>query len=285
MGMDDRDSAYRSRGTPPRRRPYDGDDLPARSSSSRAPHEMDSPRSRPPRRDYGFEENYDRPMRDPRSAPRGGSSGRNERDGYDRRPRPANSPRGDRRGYDGDYDRPGRPGRSDPNAPNPRGERSMRGGRPPVRDDGWGDPRGSRSGARPGSAADSNGRLRRPPQRGGRGGLWGDEAEPFGSQKSALYARDPRARRFAAQQEEEEEKGSPAAAFAKAIGAIVLALVLGAGSAYGYFIMSAPKLHVPPSQQAIPTAPASTPSTTPSASATKSALIQPSAGARALFIS
>ncbi len=94
-------------------------------------------------------------------------------------------------------------------------------------------------------------------------------------------ARDPRARRLAAAQEEEEEKGSPAAGIAKAIGAIALALVLGVGSAYGYFVFSTPKLNVAPSQQAVPT---TQPSTTPSPSATKSALLQPPAATRTLLI-
>ncbi|HEU0026943.1 MAG TPA: hypothetical protein VFQ25_07485 [Ktedonobacterales bacterium] len=123
--------------------------------------------------------------------------------------------------------------------------------------------------------------MRRPPQAGGRGGLWADEAQPFGG----LNARDPRARRLAAQQEDDEE-GSPAAGFAKALGAIVLALALGAGSAYGYFIVSTPKLHIPPGQQATPTAaPSTTPPASASPSATKSALLGPPAGERTLLIS
>lgn len=315
MGMDDRNGAYRSRGQQPRRRPYDGDDLPASFSSrgesemnssrydggdrpgrpsSRAPREpggIDNPRSRPPRREYDSGGDYDRPTRDPRSAPRGGSSGgssgRYDRDGNDRRPRPGAPPRGDRRGYDNgydDYDRPNRSSRSDPGASNPRGERTMRGGRPPARDEGWNDPRDARVGARGPSAGGSNERMRRPVSPDGRGGLWNDEPESFRARNGGINARDPRARRLAAQQEEEEESGSPAAAVAKAIGAIALALVLGAGSAYGYFVVSTPKLHVSPNQQAIPTSPASTPSTTPSPSATKSASVQPSTAARTLYI-
>jgi hypothetical protein len=268
MGMDDRDGAFRSRGQPPRRRPYDGADAPARSSS-RGPREMDSPRSRPPRREYESDREYDRPARDPRGAPRGGSSGRHERDEQAPHSRSGGPPRGDRRGYD-DY---GRFSRSDPGAPSPRGARNMRSGRPAERDDAWGDPRGGR-------VAGSNGRMRRPPQAGGRGGLWADEAQPYG----APNTRDPRARRLAAQQEEDEE-GSPGAGFAKALGAIVLALALGAGSAYGYFIVSVPKLHVPAGQQSTPTAvPSTTPSTTPSPSATKSALLHPPGAERTLLI-
>lgn len=268
MGMDDRDGAYRSRGQPPRRRPYDGADAPARSS--RGPREMDSPRSRPPRREYESEREHDRPPRDPRGAPRGGSSGRHERDEQAPRSRSGAPPRGDRRGYD-DY---ARFSRSDPGAPSPRGARNMRSGRPAERDDVRGDPRGGR-------AAGSNGRMRRPPQAGGRGGLWADEAQPFGG----ANARDPRARRLTAEQEDDEES-SPAAGFAKALGAIVLALALGAGSAYGYFIASAPTLHAPAGQQSTPTAaPSTTPSTVPSPSATKAALLQPPAAGRTLLIS
>ncbi len=289
MGLDDRDGAYRSRGQSPRRRPYDGDDFPShsssRGSSSRAPREpggADNPRSRPPRREYDSGGDYDRPPRDPRGAQRGGSGGRYDRESYDRRPQSGGASREDRRGYD-DYDRPNRAGWSDPSASNPRGERNMRGARPPARDDGWSDPRGARVSARGASAGGSSGRMRRPAPPDGRGGLWGDEAGNLGARNVGINARDPRARRLAAQQEEEEESGSPAADVAKALGAIVLALVLGAGSAYGYFVVSTPKLQVSPNQQAIPTSPASTPSITPSPSATKSASVQPPA-ARALLI-
>ena len=284
MGMDDRDGAYKSRDQPPRRRPYDGGDLPTRSSS-RDPREMDGPRSRSPRREYDAGGDYDRPTRDPRGAPRGGSSGRSERNDYDRRPRPAGPPRSDRRGYDDagydNYDRASRSSRGDPSASSQRGDRSMRGGRPPAREEGWGDPRPARAGARGLSAADSNGRMRRPPQPGGRGGLWDDEAQSAGRLNGGNKERDPRARRLAAQ-EDEEEKGSPAAGIAKAFGAIVLALVLGAGSAYGYFVVSTPKLNVTPSQQAVPTAPATTPS--PSPSATKSAFLNPPAPGSSLLV-
>jgi hypothetical protein len=302
MGMDDRDGAYRSRGQSPRRRPYDGDDLPMPSSSrapremnsarydsedrparlsSRGPREMDSPRSRPPRREYEPDGDYTRSPRDPRGAPRGSSSGRHERDGFDRddfsrRPRSGASPRSDRRSYDGgndDYDRSSRFSRSDPGASSPRGERNMRSGRPSSRDDNRGDPRGARAGARGAPPADSNGRMRRPAPHNRRGGLWDDEAEPLGGLNGGNKSRDPRARRFAAQQEE-EEKSSPAAAIAKTLGAIVLALVLGAGSAYGYFVVNVPSLHVSPDQQATPPSPTSAPSASPSPSATKSALQQ-----------
>src|SRR5215831_1137022 len=111
MGMDDRDGDYRSRGQPPRRRPYDGDDPPARSSS-RDPREVDNPRSRPPRREYESGGDYDRSGR----ASRGGSSGRHERDNYDRRPRSPGGQRADRRSYDGGYESYDRPSRNDPGA-------------------------------------------------------------------------------------------------------------------------------------------------------------------------
>jgi len=55
-----------------------------------------------------------------------------------------------------------------------------------------------------------------------------------------MDARDPRARR--GQVEEEEEETSRGAAFGKAVLAIVLALVIGAGAAYGYYLYSTPKI-------------------------------------------
>lgn len=269
MGMDDREGAYRSRGDTPRRRPYDGDESPARSSA-RAPRDMDNPRSRPPRRDYDDDAGYNRSSRDPRGgSARGGS--RYGADDTPRRPRPEGAPR---RAYDGgqnDYDRPTRSPRSDPNASYSRGDRSGRSGRPPARDDGWGDARGARSGARAG-ASGSSGRMRREGPGGARGGgLWGDEPQSYGS----LNGRDARGRRFAAQDEEEET--SAGATAARALGSIVLALALGGGVAYGYYVVSAPKLNVPASQQVAPAASSTaSPSVSPAPSATKTGHAAPS---------
>lgn len=229
MGMDDRDDSYRSRGPAPRRRSYDGDEMPSRSGA-RDMRDMSGPRSRPPRRDSGGDDGYDR-------RPRGSSSGRP--DGYDRRPRPDDS-RGPRRSssYDG-YDRPSRGDWGDPNGSSPRGSRS---GRPPMRDDGWGETRGPRGGGRGPSVSD--GRMRRVAPGGGRGGGWGNDGLNGG-----MSANNLRSRLMAGQEEEDdEEEGSPGAGIAKAIGAIVLALVLGIGAAYGYYVLSTPKLQATPYQ-------------------------------------
>ncbi len=51
--------------------------------------------------------------------------------------------------------------------------------------------------------------------------------------------RDPRAARRGAVEEEETTSG--AGAFGKALLAIVLALVIGAGASYGYYVVSTPK--------------------------------------------
>ncbi len=52
---------------------------------------------------------------------------------------------------------------------------------------------------------------------------------------------DPRGLR-GGQAEDEEEAASRGAVFGKALLAIVLALVIGAGAAYGYYIYSTPKV-------------------------------------------
>lgn len=72
--------------------------------------------------------------------------------------------------------------------------------------------------------------------------------------------RDPRAARRGAVEEEETTSG--AAAFGKAMLAIVLALVIGAGASYGYYIVSTPKA---PTSAAQPTTTPTTPTkkTTP----------------------
>jgi hypothetical protein len=67
--------------------------------------------------------------------------------------------------------------------------------------------------------------------------------------------RDPRAARRGAPQSEEEEETSPGAAIGKGLLAIVLALVIGVGAAYGYYVVSTPKIPVNNAAQ-----PSSTPS-------------------------
>lgn len=71
--------------------------------------------------------------------------------------------------------------------------------------------------------------------------------------------RDPRAARFGAV-EDEEETTSGAAAFGKALMAILLALVIGVGASYGYYVFSTPK--APPSVSPPTATPSATKSTT-----------------------
>ena len=97
-----------------------------------------------------------------------------------------------------------------------------------------------------------------------------------------MNAGNLRSRLMANQQEEEaEEEGSPAAGVAKALGAIVLALVLGIGAAYGYYVLSAPKLQATPYQ---PPAPTKAPTVAPTPSATSTGFTQPPAGSRTMLI-
>ncbi len=240
MGIDDRDD-YRSRGQAARRRgSYESSEPPAGRSQHRGGRD-DAPRGRPRgaddyssrgsgRRDYGRED-------DPRSS----SGSRNQRGydgsgGYERRPRPdqsgaARRPRGDwddepssRRRLPDDYT---------------RGDRSARGQRPPMREytdasmRSRGGPRGmGDSGARGRSGAAVAQQ---------RGGLWGEEQlRSPGLRPGMAGARDPRAARR--DEAADEDATSPGAAFGKALLAIILALLIGAGAAYGYYIYSTPKI-------------------------------------------
>ncbi len=105
----------------------------------------------------------------------------------------------------------------------------------------------------------------------GRGSLWGDDP-------AAMAARgrpDPRARRGAAVEDEEETSGGAG----KAIGAIVLALLLGAGAAYGYYTFSTPKLTVSATPGATPAAsPSAKPGATPTGTPKSGAVTAPIAG-------
>lgn len=154
-------------------------------------------------------------------------SGRRPREGWDDDP----SARRDRRGGE-QY---------------ARGDRSGRNPRPPVRDD-W-EASARPRGARNQSPADSGARGRRPGAAvPARGGLWGDESVKIGANpRGRPDLRDPR--RGAA---EEDEDTSPAAAFGKAVMAIILALMIGAGLAYGYYVYSTPKLSTNNAQPAQP---------------------------------
>ena len=245
MGINDRDDEYRSRGQAPRRRgQYESSEPPAGRSNQRGSRD-DIPRVRsrgddgsPPSRGSSRRE-YLR-----QDDPRSGS--RYERGGPDRRPRSDPSQGSGRRSRDdwGDEDTAMRRDRrgADPYA---RGDRMPRDQRAPVRDD-WetsARPRGAPRGQGP---ADSSARGRRPGAAvaPARGGLWGDEQALMATgARRRPDLRDPRAaRRGMAQQEEEEETTSPGAAIGKALMAIVLALALGAAAAYGYYLMSTPKI-------------------------------------------
>lgn len=250
MGTDDRDDEYRARGQSPRRRGSYDNGASSGRSSPRGPrddgyrsrprgYDDDSPRSRgSSQRDYGRQDER--------------SGGRSDRDGYERRGRPDQSYPSSRRSRD-DWDGGGR---GDAYA---RGSSAGRGPRPPMRDD-----RDDYRRSRGPSPADSGPRGRRPgaavaPTR---GGLWGDEpAAPAGRRRPD--PRDPRALRRGLVQEEDEEETSGAAAFGKGLLTIVLALLIGLGAAYGYYVVSTPK---PPAAATPDATPSASPKASPSAS-------------------
>lgn len=259
MGIDERYEGYRSRGDAPRRRgAYEGSEPPAGRSSSRGPRD-DAPRPRS--RDF-----------DDPSASRGPS-----RRGY-----------GADEGRDPRYDRPrsrpdqsspsGRRPRIDPSESGPRRERRPDGdsyGRMPSRGqqprDGFdARPRGPR-GASP---ADSGARMRRPAAAGnGHGGLWGDDAGAA-ALRGRPDPRDPRARRGVPVEEEESGSG-----VGTALGAIVLALILGAGAAYGYYTISTPKLSGSASPVVTPAAsPSAKPGASPTVTPKANTITAPTAG-------
>jgi hypothetical protein len=201
----------------------------------------------------------------------GGSSGR------DRSPRDASRyPRRDmddrdNGGRDGSYARNGRSGGSPrggwedprgsrggpPDRSGDRGDRSMRGPRPPVRED-WDAPTRGRGG--PGGPGYS-GASRRPPQG---GGLWGDE--PRG-RPPIRDPRDPRAARGGRRpMAPEPEKGE--FTLAKSAGIIASMFVLGVGVAFLYFLLTrpTPQVDTPPAVPTNTAAPAATPSVAPKVS-------------------
>ena len=200
--------------------------------------------ARYPRRDV--EENWD-------DGGRGGSSGRGGR--------PAGPPRGnwdDPRGSRG-----GPPDRSGDRS----GDRSMRGGRPPVRED-WDAPSRGRGG--PGYSGTS----RRPPQG---GGLWGDEDRgPRGRPGMGGPAgmRDPRmARGGRGMPPPEPEKGQ--LSFSKGLGIVAGMFVLGIAVAFGFFMLTRPN------PQLNDTPPAPTNTTAPDLTPTVAPNITPSPSGRA----
>lgn len=240
MGIDDRDYEYRPRGQAERRRgPYEGSDAPGRSYQRGRSNDYDDPRS--------------------------SSGSRYDRNGYDRRPRSDQSGSGRRPRSDWDDDGGSRRDRRGPD-PYARGGSSGRGPRSPR--DEWETSSRSRGGPRSPSPADSGARHRRggaavASPRGG--GIWGDQPmNGPGVRRGAIDQRDPRARRGMPQPEEEETSG--AAAFGKGLMAIVMALLIGAGAAYGYYVFSTPKLPAGLAQP--PSAPTSAPTTAPNASPT-----------------
>ncbi|MDE3231476.1 MAG: hypothetical protein KGO05_16475, partial [Chloroflexota bacterium] len=158
-----------------------------------------------------------------------------------------------------------------------RGANSGRGPRPPMRDD-----RDDYRRSRGQSPADSGSRGRRPgaavaPTR---GGIWGDEpASPAGRRRPD--PRDPRALRRGFAQEEEEEETSGAAAFGKGLLTIVLALLIGAGAAYGYYVVSTPK---PPAATTPSASPSASPKASPSASPKSTAPAKSALPAHAAYV-
>lgn len=166
-------------------------------------------------------------------------------------------------------------------SPDRSGDRSMRGGRPPARDERDGPLRG-RGG--PGYSGSS----RRPPQG---GGLWGDEdfgprGRPgMGGMRDPRAPRDPRAARGirGAANAPEPEKGQ--LSFARSLGIIAGMFGLGIAVAFAYFMMTRP---TPQLDKATPlptntTAPVVTPSAAPKITPSPSGFA-PGAGPSWVFI-
>lgn len=215
MGIDD---THRSRGQAPRRSSaYEASEPSAGRSYSRGQRE-DAPRPR---------------SRGPEDGPRSGSYPRYEPGGP--RSRPDQSSSSGRR-VRPDYADGRGPRRDDYTSggaraqrPRPQGDFDATAARPRR--------------PRDGAPMDSGARPRRPNPAGaqGRGGLWNDQASV--STRAQFDPRDPRSRRPGAGRPIEDEEESSGGA-GKAMGAIVLALLVGAGAAYGYYVVSAPKLNV-----------------------------------------
>lgn len=82
---------------------------------------------------------------------------------------------------------------------------------------------------------------------------------------------DARGARPGAAAEDEEDTSSKGMGFGKALGIILLALILGAGAAYGYYMLSAPK----------PPATTTQPGASPATGASSSGLLAPGTGSGA----
>lgn len=247
------------------------DDEPDRSRGPRRDDDWrPSSGGRPPRR------SPDGPPGDWDSGRRGSVNGRGlptSDENWDRGER-GRPPRDDRRDpYD---ERGGRDGRDGRGMDRP-GDRSMRGPRPPVRDDDWDGPPRGRGGAPAGAAG---ARTRAP----GRGGLWADDEpmrRPDGSDPRGrtmggrIDPHDPRSLRrglvdtSAAPAVPEKKKGG--LSFGKAILVILLMFVVGAGAAFGYWKFTTPPLpsdaSAPSATPATTSAPSGTPNASPNATA------------------
>lgn len=175
------------------------------------------------------------------------------------------------------------------------GERSMRGQRPPMRDDTW-DLSQQRTRANPAPAGGMSGsdpRSRMP----GRGAAWDDAQstqrrrrpnmdDPRNRPPVGRPPLDPRGMRGGlASLADEEDLPSTKGGFTagKAILIILLMLVVGAGAAYGYFRISTPAIHG--STAPIP-AGTTTPTTSPGAKSTSTphTAIPASSASRVVFV-
>lgn len=251
-GRWDDDSRWEQRRSPRNRRP--DDDMRQMRMSSRG--------ARDNTRGGGGSDGWDRP-------PHGGGPRYPRRDDpWDDDGRGSSSGRGRVGGSGrGDWDDP-RGSRGGP--PDRSGDRSMRGGRPPARDD-WDAPSSrGRGGPGPGQ---SSGSSRRPPQG---GGLWGDEnLGPRGrpGMGGPGGMRDPRAARGGHGFVPEPPKGR--LTFGKGAGIVVGMFALGIAAAFGYFLFTRPNPQVDntPITPASTTAPDTTPTTAPRATPSPSGLV------------
>ncbi len=96
---------------------------------------------------------------------------------------------------------------------------------------------------------------------------------PRGGRMPGRDPRDPRARGY----EEEGEEEQSGLGAGKSMGIIALCFVLGAGLAFGFFKISAPKVSTDPGTPST-TAPAASPTASPAKTTTPHALIIPSSG-------
>ncbi|MFI5272461.1 MAG: hypothetical protein ACHQ4H_05440 [Ktedonobacterales bacterium] len=204
---------------------------------------------------------------------RGGSSGRR----YDRGGSERSGGGSERSGSRG---RP--PGRDEYDMARPN-DRSMRGPRPPSREDAW-DP-SARSRMRPAGPPGVSSSRNRPPGA-GRAGLWEDDSRGRRPVPGAVDGRrpgrgpDPRDPRGArrpmggpmARDEDEDDDEGASLSFGKAVLIILGMLVLGVVVGFGYFRFSAPKVPTNSNNNNSATPAATTPAS-PTASASPHALV------------